>query len=153
MHVDSTLLQSSLNYHQISTGLAYPMYYQTLFHELRDELTVAVQQAKRASAKGVWAVDQSMTGVTVTGLDSIAETGPVAGGAVIHPKLFRRLVEYLNLGGTDLSGFPAFLAQKADEFLVLSTGQFTTGLDAVVEVSGTTVKMTRPPEDPVFQEA
>ncbi|MER5726949.1 nuclease [Streptomyces sp. NPDC002138] len=153
VNVDAALLRTTLNYQQISSGLAYPMYYQTLFHDLRDELTAAVQQAKAAPAKGVWAVDQTLTGASVTGMSSITDTGPTAGGAVIYPKLFRRLVEYLNLGDANVAGFPAFLDQKADKFMVLSTGQFTTGLDAVVEVSGTTVKMTRPPEDLVFQEA
>ncbi|WP_330300286.1 hypothetical protein [Streptomyces sp. NBC_00503] len=153
VNVDAALLQSTLNYHQISSGFTYPLYYQTLFHDLRDALTAAVLQAKAAPAKGVWAVDQTLNGATVTAMSSITDTGPTAGGAVLYPKLFRRLVEYLNLGSANLAGFPAFLSQKADKFMVLSTGQFTTGLDAVVDVAGTTVRMTRPPEDLVFQEA
>ncbi|MFF3673717.1 nuclease [Streptomyces sp. NPDC002120] len=149
--VDSALLQSTLNYHLVSEGLVYPLYYGTLFYGLRDELTLAFQQAQ-AAAKGVWAVDKTLSGATVTGLDSITDVGPTAEGMVLWPKLFRRLVDYLNLGDPDLSGFRAYLDQEADKFLVVSTGQVTTGLDEVVDVSGTTVKMTRPPEDLVFTE-
>jgi hypothetical protein len=43
-------------------------------------------------------------------------------------------------------------AQAADKFFILSTGHSTTGLDAVVEVTGDEVKMTRPIEDLVFDE-
>ena len=46
-----------------------------------------------------------------------------------------------------MAGFPAFLDQAADKFFVLSTGHSATGLDAVVEVTGNNVRMTRPIED------
>ena len=49
-----------------------------------------------------------------------------------------------------MAGFPAFLDQAVDKFFVLSTGHSTTGLDAVVEVSGNHAKMTRPIEDLVL---
>ena len=62
-------------------------------------------------------------------------------------KLFRRLVDYLHLGDNSMAGFHAFLDQAADKFFILSTGHSTTGLDAVVEVTGNNVKMTRPIED------
>ena len=55
---------------------------------------------------------------------------------VIVPKLFRRLTDYLHLGDDSMAGFPAFLDQAADKFFILSTGHSTTGLDAVVEVTG-----------------
>jgi hypothetical protein len=59
----------------------------------------------------------------------------------------------LDLGDDSMSGFPAFLDQAADKFFILSTGHSTTtGLDAVIEVNGTNVKMTRPIEDLVFDE-
>ncbi|MGW7440175.1 thermonuclease family protein [Streptomyces sp. NPDC054849] len=149
--VDSALLQSTLNYHLIDEGLVYPLYYRSLFHGLRNDLTVAAHRAK-AAGKGVWAADKTLSGATVTGLDSITDAGPVAEDMVLWPKLFRRLVEYFSLGDTDLAGFRGYLDQEADNFLVVPTGQLTTGLDEVVEVSGTTVKMTRPPEDLVFMQ-
>ena len=60
------------------------------------------------------------------------------------PKLFRRLVDYLHLGDDSMAGFSAFLDQAADKFFILSTGHSTTGLDAIVEVTGNNVKMTGP---------
>jgi len=51
-----------------------------------------------------------------------------------------------------MAGFPAFLDQAADKFFILSTGHTTTGLDAVVDVTGNSVKMRRPIDDLVFDE-
>ena len=52
-----------------------------------------------------------------------------------------------------MAGLPRpFLDQAADKFFILSTGQSTTGLDVIVEITGNNVKMTRPIEDLVFYE-
>ncbi|MEN8655458.1 nuclease [Streptomyces sp. 21So2-11] len=144
--VDAPMLRTTVNHHLISTGLAYPLYYRTLFFDLRNELTAAVHDAQAAPGKGLWPDDVTIKGATVTGMSSLTDN------VVIFPKLFRRLVDYLNLGSSNLAGFPAYLAQEEDRFFVLSTGQFTTGLDAVVKVVGTKVRMTRPSEDLVFEE-
>ena len=143
--VDVPMLQTTANHHMINTGLAYPTYYRALFPDLRREFTAAAQSS-RASGLGVWASDTTTTGADVTGLDALEND------IVIVPKLFRRLVDYLHLGDPSLAGFPAFLDQAADKFFVLSTGHSTTGLDAIVEVTGNNVKMTRPIEDLVFDE-
>ena len=73
--------------------------------------------------------------------------------AVILPKLFRRLVDYLTLNDDDpaLAGFPAYLAQRQDQVFILSTGHYT-GFDYVVEVKKQVVRLTVAPEDLVFQE-
>ena len=94
----------------------------------------------------MWASDATTTGFDVTGLEVLQDD------IVIVPKLFRRLVDYLHLGDDSMAGFPAFLDQAADKFFILSTGHSTTGLDAIVEVTGNNVKMTRPIEDLVFDE-
>ena len=126
-------------------GLAYPTYYRALFPDLRNEFTAAAKQA-RDGGLGVWASDATTTGFDVTGLEVLEDD------IVIVPKLFRRLVDYLHLGDDSMAGFPAFLDQAADKFFILSTGHSTTGLDAIVEVTGNEVKMTRPIEDLVFDE-
>ena len=74
--------------------------------------------------------------------------------AVLLPKLFRRLVDYLDLNGDDpsLAGFPAYLGQRGDPVFILSTGQYT-GFDFVVDVRGQVVRLTTDPDDLVFQEA
>jgi hypothetical protein len=143
--VDGDVLRTTANHHLISMGLAYPTYYRALFPDLRKELTAASKQA-RDGGLGVWAKDATTTGFDVTGLDVLQDD------IVIVPKLFRRLVEYLHLGDSSMAGFRAFLDQAGDRFFILSTGHSTTGLDAVVEVDGDKVKMTRPIEDLVFDE-
>ena len=143
--VDVDVLRTTANHHLISTGLAYPTYYRALFPDLRSELT-AVSKPARDSGLGVWASDATTSGFDFTGLDVLQKD------IVILPKLFRRLVEYLHLGDSSMAGFRPFLDQAADKFFILSTGHSTTGLDAVVEVKGDEVKMTRPIEDLVFDE-
>jgi hypothetical protein len=143
--VDVDALRTTANHHLIVQGLAYPTYYRALFPDLRNEFTAVAQQA-RDGGLGVWARDATTSGFEVAGLASLEDD------VVIVPKLFRRLVDYLHLGDDSMAGLPAFLDQAADKFFVLSTGHSTTGLDAVVEVSGNNVKMTRPIEDLVFDE-
>ena len=116
-----------------------------MFPDLRNELTATAENA-RDSGLGVWPSDKTTAGFDVTGLDALQDD------IVIVPKLFRRLVDYLHLGGDSMAGFPALLDQAADKFFILSTGHSTTGLDAIVEVTGNNVKVTRPIEDFVFDE-
>jgi hypothetical protein len=138
-------LRTTANHHLITQGVVYPTYYRALFPDLRNEFTAAAKQA-RDSGLGVWASDGTTTGFDVTGLEVLQDD------IVIVPKLFRRLVDDLHLGDDSMAGFPAFLDQAADKFFILSTGHSITGLDAVVEVTGNTVKMTRPIEDLVCDE-
>ncbi|WP_069163347.1 nuclease [Nocardia altamirensis] len=145
--VDPELLRTTLNQHQLSIGLAYPTYYRNLFPELRNELSAAVATAIAAKL-GVWAVDVTTSGAIVATETSLTDD------LVVLPKLFRRMADYLQLGAGDLSlaGFPDFLAQAKDRFFILSTGHSTTGLDAITEVDGNTVRMTHAATDLVFDE-
>lgn len=140
-------MRESLNLRLIEQGFAYPTYYSKLFFDLRWALTEAAGAAREAGL-GVWGEDDTATGFTLTDRDVITEQ------AVILPKLFRRLVDYLSIndGAIDLGGFAAYLAARDDRLFVLSTGQ-ATGFDSVVEVAGQNVRMTKPPEDLVFIEA
>jgi hypothetical protein len=135
-------VRKSINFQLLKRGLAYPTYYQTLFPDLRDELTRSVEQARAAKA-GIYPVDTTNSGATITGLPSITDDN------VILPKLFRRLVTFLEGGGTSIAGFPQFLADNPDPLLILSTGHFT-NLDTIIKVNGDQVKMTVPPEGLVF---
>ena len=82
--------------------------------------------------------------MAIKSLDSITEE------AVILPKLFRRLVEYLGNGGT-VDGFIDYLARNPDRVMVLPQAHFT-HLDNLVELDGRTVRLTERPEDLVFAE-
>lgn len=146
VHVGLELLRATANHHLITTGLVYPTYYTNLYVELRGELTDQVAAARQAG-EGVFADDRTQKGVTVESLTTLTDD------AVILPKLFRRLADYLQLNGDDpsLAGLEAFLAQQDDELWVIPTGQ-KTGFDTIVSVSGQTVKLKRPPEELVFEE-
>ncbi|WP_369244721.1 nuclease [Streptomyces sp. R41] len=151
--VSDDLLRRTANFHLLSLGLAYPTFYAGLPVYLRDVLSAAAQAA-RAAKTGVWAddADVTMKGAKITGMSSLTADD----GAVILPKLFRRLKDYLELNPADSSVtcFPAFLGGAADEFRIQSDpSKLITGLQHVVEViNGHTVKMTRQPEEIIFNE-
>lgn len=140
--MDVEMLRGSVNYRSLEMGLAYPTYYKGLFPDLREEMTAAVARA-RENGLGVWAEDRTTTGFAVTGLESLVEEH------VILPKLFRRLVEYLQ-GGGRVAGFDEFLEGRDEEIIVIP-GVHATHFDTVVEVEGETVRMTRRPEDLIFE--
>ncbi|MFD7257132.1 thermonuclease family protein [Streptomyces sp. NPDC059874] len=150
--VDEDLLKRTANHHLLLNGLAYPTFYSGLPVYLRELLTEASEKA-RASAKGVWAVDKTLLGATVTAMTSITDDDT---GAVILPKLFRRLKDYLDFTGTpaSLDCFRAFLAGAPDDQyrLLPDTKKLFQGLHHIVEVTDDVVRMTRPAREIVFQE-
>jgi hypothetical protein len=140
--LDVDLLQQSLNYQSLTAGLAYPTYYKGLFSDLRTALTEASNRARQAHLE-IWSEDRTNTGFAVEGLESISAEH------VILPKLFRRLAEYLEVGGS-VVGFKEFLELKAEGITIISTAHFT-HFDTVVKVDGNVVRMTEPPENLVFE--
>ncbi|HYZ81652.1 MAG TPA: hypothetical protein VE571_10305 [Solirubrobacteraceae bacterium] len=146
VNVGLPLLRKTVNHHLITVGLAYPTFYTNLYVELRAELAKQASAARKAGT-GVFANDRTQKGVTVKSLATLTDT------AVILPKLFRRLTDYLHLNGDDpsLAGFATFLAQQDDKLWVIPTGQ-KTNLDNVVAVSGQAVRLKRLPEELVFEE-
>jgi hypothetical protein len=147
MDVDEAVLRTTVNHHLLTEGMAYPTFYRSLFTSLRVEMTTAAKQSRDAG-RGLWPSDVTTTGAKITGLASLTED------AVVLPKLFRRLVDYLRLGPVPLACFPAFLAGIGDRFTILPTGEKCLGLHRVVEVmNGQTVRLTHSPEDLLFQDA
>jgi endonuclease YncB( thermonuclease family) len=136
-------LAESVNYQSIATGMAYPTYYQGLFPDLRLALSQAVGNARTAQ-NGIWAEDKTNTGFSVPNLNAIRDDH------VILPKLFRRLVEHLEGGGT-VANFLAYLEALDEEMTIISNTHFT-HFDTVVEVNGDVVRMTEPPENLIFGE-
>ena len=145
--VTRAMLRRTANHRLITTGLAYPTFYSLLYADLRTELVKQTTRA-RTDRRGVFADDLTQTGVEITRLPTLTTE------AVILPKLFRRLVEYLHLNDDDpsLAGFTAFLEQHDDRLYIIPTAD-RTGLDTVVDVNGQTVKLNRLPEELIFDEA
>lgn len=140
-HMSPKFLRNSVNYKLAEAGLVYPTFYKGLFADLRVELTETVIHARKR-AQGIWPHDCTNAGATVLDLTNIQEK------ELILPKLFRRLAEYIQGGGT-LDGFTEFLEARAENIFIISQRHFT-HLDTVVRVSGNTLTLTVPPEDLVF---
>jgi hypothetical protein len=145
VNLNASLLRQSLNYKSLLAGEAYPLFYETLFADLRATLTTAALNA-RSKRRPIWLSDKSQRGLTVRGADGLETDG------VIFPKLFRRLIEFYSEGHRGLNGFPAWLESKREQVLDLTTGGFT-HFDNVVEVSGSRIKLKRRPEELVFYSA
>ncbi len=152
INVDDALLKKTANHYLLSLGLVYPTFYTGFPVSLRNVLAAAAKQARESTPPlGVWAKDVTQSGVKITGMASLTADD----GAVILPKLFRRLKEYLDLNPTDpsLTCFPSYLGGGADKFYLPPATKQITGLQHAVEITnGNTVKMTHQPEEIIFDE-
>jgi len=143
LNLTRTRLKKSLNYKSVAAGLAYPTYYEGFFPDLRTTMTNAAVAA-RQNGKGLWPDDRTTTGFKVAGMTAVTER------YVILPKLFRRIVAFLE-GGGSIAGFKQYLATHRDPVFELSNGH-STHLDTFVVVSGSKVRLTVKPEQLVFKE-
>lgn len=136
--LESARLKKSVNYLQMRAGHAYPLYYNTLFANLRGTFTQALASA-RGGKRGVWPTDGTRRGITVRTAADLASVPP------IWPKLWRRLQSHLR-GNTGLAGFKAFLAAENERVDVLDIME-ERGLQDLVEVNGDKVRLLEPPEN------
>jgi len=140
--LEPDLLRESVNHQQVATGMAYATYYRGLFPVLRNVFSASVQNA-RSTGLGLWPSDRSEVATEIQNQQQLEED------FVIMPKLFRRLTEHLQ-GGGSIANFKEFLASKQEPIFIIHTAH-ATHFDTVVEVEGETVKMTVPPEDIIFE--
>lgn len=145
--VDADRIRDSVNWRLLEDGHVYPLLYDTLFTDLREDI-IAVATAARLGGRGVWREDATTSGVTWAGRDSLATMPPVM------PKLWRRLEDY----ATDrvfrefsdtLDAFPEYLRARRDRLLVLPENRFT-GFDNIVAVTGSQVSLAYQPQQLVF---
>ncbi len=144
---DTARLRTSVNHRLLDGGDAYPLFYDTLFQDLRGELA-QVAAAARAATRGVWANDATNSGVTWGGGASLSTLPP------LFPKLWRRLEDYCNDRefrefSDTLDAFMEYLRMRRDRLLVVPENRFT-GLDNVVEVAGDRLSLAFAPEELVF---
>ncbi|EIV92090.1 hypothetical protein [Frankia sp. QA3] len=146
-------LHRSVNHRLLAAGWVYPTFYSKLYVDLRADLAATTEAVRRA-ATGIWKLDATTSGFTVTSREQLTDD------LVILPKLFRRLAEYLTLdetGGVDLAGFADFLATGDDRLFTVPAGH-ATALDTLVTVTTDPataqekVTLTVPPERIVFLE-
>src|SRR4029453_18969187 len=115
-------------------GQSYPLFYDTLFADLRTVLANAATTARQAR-RGVWRSDRSRSGLVVRSQTDLELKG------VIFPKLFRRLTEYLRRQGGDLSGFLPWLEVTREQVLELPTRSFT-HFEDVLDGQGNQMRLT-----------
>ncbi|HKS49632.1 MAG TPA: nuclease [Amycolatopsis sp.] len=148
VHLDVKSLKSSANYALLEAGLVYPTFYSLLYVDLRQAMA-GTAVAAREARKGVWAEDVTTTGLRLRSRQQLRDQ------AVLLPKLFRRLVDYLAMdetGGVSLTGFSHYLDTRDDRLFTTPDGQ-ATELETFVEVRRQTLKLTVEPERIVFIEA
>lgn len=131
-------LKKSANYLQMRAGHAYPLYYNTLFANLRSTFNQALASARNGK-RGVWPTDATQRGLTVRSAADLPSIPP------IWPKLWRRLQSHLR-ANTGLTGFKAFLAAENERVDVLDIME-ERGLQDLVDVSGNKVRLLEPPEN------
>ena len=57
--LEASRMQESVNFMQLSLGHAYPLFYDTLFYDLRQSMAAEVASA-RAQAENVWSADETI---------------------------------------------------------------------------------------------
>jgi endonuclease YncB( thermonuclease family) len=147
IRLNASLLKRSLNYKSVLRGFAYPLFYDTLFKDLREALTDATREARK-NRRGLWARDGSQRGVRATGPEELEVTG------VTFPKLFRRLVEYFagSTGGVGkFLSFPKLHKEQVQD-MDPDSPQFTnfTHFDNMIRVKDKKVSLRQMPETLVF---
>ena len=141
--LDADRLLKSYNYHALASGLAYPTYYTSLFADLRAVLSEVVRQARQQGA-GVYQEDATTRGFVVDSLAVITTNHPIL------PKLFRRISDYFVSNGS-IVGFKEKLAEAKEPVLDLRDCNHT-HFDTFIEQNGNEIKLTRNPEELVFDE-
>ena len=134
--LDRDRLRESVNFLQVQSGFAYPLYYNTLFRSLRNAFNEALDEA-RAEQRGYWKRDATMSGVTVETRPELSVISP------IWPKLWRRLEEFLR-NNQGLDGFLDFIRNSGERADNLDTFE-QSSLDNFMDVDVNTVRMTVDP--------
>lgn len=133
---------TSINAQQFARGLAYPLFYDTLFDDLR-ERCLEISQGARSNGLGVWDQDMTLNGAEWTGS---VETLPP-----IFPKLWRRIDRYVRDETlfdpeAPFRNLKQFIERTGERVNILSEQRFT-GFDNIIDTTDTTVRMTVDPHD------
>lgn len=146
--LDADLVRTSANHKQLKVGMAYPLFYDTLFASLRQVMTDATVDAQTAAA-GLWERDRLQVAVDASTIAALEESG------VTWPKLYRRLIEFhQQQPNRDLTDFVEWLGtEKPEQVLDLDNNANFTHLDDLIEVTGNKVRLTRAPHRMVVMSA
>lgn len=148
--LDSELLKKSINYKQLELGHAFPLFYDTLFSDLRSELSILVARV-RDTGLNIWSNDVTNIGATYLGKNSLETMPP------LYPKLWRRLDKYSRDPDIHdpnvLDEFSDYLESLREERVFIVSESRSTGFDNVVHVESGKVKLKYFPEDLIIVSA
>lgn len=138
-------LTETVNVKQLATGHAYPLFYDTLFDDLRAACTEVSNTAKSAGLN-VWSADQTNSGTTWTGDENTLQP--------IFPKLWRRIDKYVRDDtffdkDKPFANLKPWMEQQRDERVSIPSQGIFTGFDDIVETTDTTVKLKHEPHEMV----
>lgn len=134
------LFFESVNYQSLFHGQSYPTYYRGIAPTLRRKMTLAVNQA-REQKKGLWEFDLTNDGFSVWDLFDQEKM------VVILPKLFRRLVSYLETSD-NLDYFKNSVV-KSEKVLILPDKRKKLFRDIIIQEEHF-FKLSELPEDLVY---
>lgn len=145
IHIDEKIIKQSANYKLIDSGYAYPLFYDSLFHDIREILAQAYLSAKN---KGIMSYDKTNQGVEWDGSKSLEKLPP------IFPKLWRRLDNYTKIkefkhDSENLERFIEYLNDVNDRVLIKSNVHKTCFAN-IVEISGNNIKLNKTPDELIF---
>lgn len=144
--LQAQLMRKSVNVGLVRQGCAYPLFYKTLFAELRAVIVDALHAAQSAAGggAGLWPQDRTNRGFKVSGKSDKDQIKP------IFPKLWRRLFSDYKGDPSDLKSFLAFIRAQNERLHTLSDGRFIS-FDDVLKVTNGKLRMIYKPEDIVFE--
>jgi endonuclease YncB( thermonuclease family) len=144
--LEAETLQKSVNYQLLEEGFVYPLFYDTLYQELRDRMVEAVETA-RQDTLGIWTEDASNQGFTVKPPVNLAKLEP------IFPKLWRRLETFYRRPSNQNKTAEQFLESLAegDDRLFTIPDQRWIKFSTALEAKGDKLKLKYKPEEMIFR--
>jgi endonuclease YncB( thermonuclease family) len=139
-------LQKSVNYQLLAEGFVYPLFYDTLYKELRDRLVDAVETARQKELR-IWTEDASNQGFTIKPPVNLGKLEP------IFPKLWRRLETFYRRSSNQNKSAGEFLeslAQGSDRLFTIPD-QRSIKFSTALEVKGNKLKVKYKPEEMIFR--
>lgn len=136
---------SSINLKQLQLGHAYPLYYDTLFRDLREACRSDVEMA-RSEKLGVWSADASQTGFAWN--DDLKQLPP------IFPKLWRRIQKYMGSEtffepNDPLANLKDYVESLGEERVLTLSDSNITGLDDLISTDNGLIRLLADPNDMV----
>lgn len=137
-------MKESVNFIQLSRGHAYPLFYDTLFDDLRKAMA-AETTLVRTKGENIWSADVTQNGAIYSGASSLSTMAP------IFPKLWRRLESYSQnsdiANPESLSEFLLYLSSLREERVLIPSQSRVTGFDDVIAIDDNQINLTVTPED------